>query len=144
MVPAVLAVASLLALCAGSRMEPGGRTELISLAAVSALVILAAALFSLVGLAEHRIAYIMIPLVVVTAAALYAATARRNSLPLQAFGGRPRNLQCHRDRSLPRGVVVTPRIWITARRRILEAPPRTPPRRRGATTIGLPRPPPRH
>jgi hypothetical protein len=82
---AMLAIAGFLGLAARSRMAPNGHS-LVLIGGVSALVMLAGALFfALVGLAENRTAYIMIPPIVVATAALFAASAQRTSPLLQTL-----------------------------------------------------------
>ena len=80
---AALAIAGWLAFRAKDRMEPASRSALVSLGAVSALVVVAGLLlFAIIGLAEPRTAYIMVPPFIVLAAALFAASSRAMRAPI--------------------------------------------------------------
>lgn len=83
---AALAIAGWLAFSVKDKMEPGGRSALVSLGAVSALVVVAGLLlFAIIGLAEPRTAYITVPPFVVLAAALFAASSQVTRAPVEVL-----------------------------------------------------------
>jgi hypothetical protein len=83
---AALAVAGWLAFGVKDKMEAGGRSALASLATVSALVVVAGLLlFAIIGLAEPRTAYIMVPPFIVLAAALFAASSQATRAPVEVL-----------------------------------------------------------
>jgi hypothetical protein len=83
---AALAIAGWLALRVKDKMEPVGRSALASLGALSSIVVVAGLLlFAIIGLAEPRTAYIMVPPFIVFAAALFAASSQLIRPPILAL-----------------------------------------------------------